>query len=394
MPLKILVVTNLFPTDWRPYQGAFNRQQLERLSKRHSLEIFVPVSWIDWLGGRKGNSSTPIPVYPFVYFYTPRFWRSLYSTYMLASLLAHRRRLVMQGTPDCIFASWAYPDAVVGAVLARLLNVPVVIKVHGSDINSYTEYLLRRKQILWSMRKAHAVVAVSASLKQRLVDIGVTPEKIRVIYNGVDHAVFHALEEPSAVASANDDKRRRIVYVGNLKKDKGCADLMNAFVTLAKRRDDIDLYFIGTGPARSALEKSAPADVLRRHIHFTGALDHNAVARHIAEATVLCLPSYNEGVPNVILEAMACGTPVVATRVGGVPEVVDSGTGIMIDPGRCDELINALDRALSIPWNRQAIARQSRRFSWEENISALDRLLEEAVLAYDARGKRLIPTKK
>src|SRR5690606_25678478 len=132
--------------------------------------------------------------------------------------------------PQCLLCSWAFPDAVAGTLLARLLKVPALIKVHGSDINEYSRYRSRRTQILWAVARAAGVVSVSRALKDCLVTHGADAARIHVIYNGVDKSIFRPMDYTRACEqSGAAPERRRIIFVGNLKREKGCLSLLDAF---------------------------------------------------------------------------------------------------------------------------------------------------------------------
>ena len=379
--MKVLVITNLFPTPWDARRGTFNRQQFQRLGERHDVHVLTAVDFRERRGAPRHDVRVPgLDVRWFTFWHPPGIGRCLNALCFFASLMwQHGKRLRGEGY-DVLLASWAYPDAVAGAWLGRLLGIPHVVKVHGSDLNVQAAATLRRPQIRQALRSAGMVVTVSKALAAKAVDIGADPERVRTIYNGVDTRLFSPSDRVEARRRLGLPPEAPIVlYVGNLKASKGCHDLARAFAHVTGRHHDARLVYVGDGPDRDSLERltsglcSAPA------VRFAGAADHATLADWFRAADLLCLPSHNEGVPNVVLEAMACGTPVVATSVGGIPEVLPPCAGILVPAHRPDELGVALTTSLDRHYDREAIVAHAATFRWDDNIDQLDRALTHAV---------------
>lgn len=382
MRLKILVLTNLFPSPWDPLRSPFNRQQFERLGKQHDVEVLTAVDFRE----RYSRKPSPLPVTGlrtdhFVFFYPPLIGRSLHACCWLASLLVQKLRHVRQLHADCMLVSWGYPDAPAASWLARRLGIPYVVKVHGSDLNVKAEQALLRPQIRYALQGAQAVVAVSQALADKAIALGVDPSRVHVIYNGVEPNLF----SPGSRRDARDrlklaHNERLLLYVGNLKDSKGCRDLLETFPHVLTTRPDTRLLFIGTGPCRDALLQRAAALGCADRMQLVGAIEHFALGDWFRAADLLCLPSHNEGVPNVVLEAMACGTPVVATRVGGIPEVLPDHAGMLVPARDRIALRGALIAALAATWDTQRISAHASRFRWDENIQRLGDILQSAAM--------------
>ena len=380
--MKVLVLTNLFPTPWDPLRGAFNRQQFERLGRRHALDVLTAVDFRERLRGRHGDVQVAgLGTDHFVFVYPPRFGRALHGACWLLSLLLQRGRRLRATGYDCILASWAYPDAVGAGWLARLLGIPYVVKVHGSDLNVQATHALRRPQIAASLRAAAAVVAVSRALAGKAVALGADATRVHTLYNGVDSKLFAPGDKSVARArlGLEDSGGPLLLYVGNLKESKGCLDLLEAFATMVQAHPQARLAYVGEGACRGALLARARALGIDARVRLAGAMPHDALPDWFRAADLLCLPSHNEGVPNVVLEAMACGTPVVATRVGGIPEVVPAHAGRLVPLDDRAALAGALAEAVTQAWNHAAIADHARCFNWETNIDRLDAILQQAV---------------
>jgi glycosyltransferase involved in cell wall biosynthesis len=378
--VKVLVVTNLFPTPWDPRRGTFNRQQFQRLGERHEVDVLTAVDFRERMAGVQGEARVPgLNCDHFTFYHPPGFGRFLNALCFFACLLWQRGRELRRARYDVMLASWAYPDAAGAAWVARLLGIPYVVKVHGSDLNVQAESRLRRPQIRWALRGAAGVVAVSQALARKAVQLGARPDGVAAVYNGVDTRLFHRGDRTAA--------RRRlglppevpiVLYVGNLKASKGCHDLIEAFPALVQRHHDARLVYVGDGACRANLEDRAASLCCAPAVRFAGAVDHAGLADWFRAANVLCLPSHNEGVPNVVLEAMACGIPIVATAVGGIPEVVPGHAGILVPPHQPHELGAALVEAFERHFDPAAIADHAGTFRWDENIERLERVLAHA----------------
>lgn len=375
--MKVLVITNLFPTPWDPRRGTFNRQQFQRLARRHAVHVLTAVDFRERLGPRQADANVPgIHTDHFTFYHPPGVGRCLNAVCFFLCALWQRGRALRAARYDVLLASWAFPDAVAAGWIARLLGIPYVVKVHGSDLNVQAQARLRRPQVRQAMRHAGGVVAVSKALAAKAVALGAPAACVETVYNGVDAWLFHPGDRAAARRKLGVPPEVPLVlYVGNLKTSKGCHDLVSAFPALAARHHDARLVFVGDGPDRASLAAAARS-VCGEHVRFQGACEHAALADWFRAADLLCLPSHNEGVPNVVLEAMACGTPVVATAVGGIPEVLPALAGILVPPRDPRRLGVALVDALEGRFDAHAIAAHAAAFRWDDNIDHLERMLE------------------
>jgi glycosyltransferase involved in cell wall biosynthesis len=384
--MRVLAITNLFPNAREPNRGVFNLQQFEALKRHGDIRVISPIPWQPWIYGLR----RPVPEealwsgipasYP-LFFFTPRAARAAYAVCMYASIRSRVMRMAREYHPDVILGTWAYPDVVAAAALARQLQIQWVAKVHGSDINVCASAPSVQAQIRWAMRQASRVFAVSHALKQRLVEIGVPAETIHVQHNGVNVERFQIQDKPAARQALDLPAERRIVvYVGNLKASKGTVDLVEAARLLAAGGDDMPLIvLVGDGPARPILADTVDRHALARHVRLVGARPHQEIPQWIAAADALCLPSHQEGCPNVVLEALACGRPVVASRVGAVPELLDEHCGCLVTPREPAELAAALRAAVSRDWDAGALRERVLSLSWTENARILAGELERAI---------------
>lgn len=383
MRLKILVLTNLFPSPWDPLRSPFNRQQFERLGREHDVEVITAVDFRERFGRKRAAfHANHVTTDHFVFFYPPLIGRSLHAASWLLSLLVQKFRRLRRAHYDCMLLSWGYPDAAAASWLARHLGIPYVVKVHGTDLNVKAQQALLRPQIRQALRGAQGVIAVSQALADKAVALGVDPARVHVLYNGVEQNLFAPGSRRGARAKLGlPQDERLLLYVGNLKDTKGCLDLLEALPRVLLTHPDARLLYVGTGPCREALQQRAAALGCGDRVQLIGAVEHYALGDWFRAADLLCLPSHNEGVPNVVLEAMACGTPVVATRVGGIPEVLPDHAGILVNAHDRIGLEGALIDALGKSWDADAIARGAGRFRWDENIRRLSDVLEAAAMS-------------
>lgn len=386
MSLRLLIVTNLFADPFNPSRATFNQQQFARLARQLDVTVMVPVSWLEILRqplAYRRLKREALQRWPFAdyvpYFYIPAVGRRLHGAFLFLSLMLQRAPTLLSRRWDCLFASWGYPDAVAVAAVAALSGKPMITKVHGSDINAFTLEPARRRQICWALGRSRHVVAVSQALADRLAELGVDPSRTTVLYNGVDPARFHPVPRDEARRALGFDAADRVVlYVGNIQASKGCGDLMQAFVLLRQRVPRLKLVYIGAGPLARSLAEQAAELGASDDVRFPGRLLHEQIVQWFGAADVFCLASHAEGVPNVVLEAMACGTPVVASRVGGIPEVLPAFAGMMVPAKDPPALAEALFTALHSTWDRPRITGHAEGFDWDTNVARLRALIEDA----------------
>jgi len=259
--------------------------------------------------------------------------------------------------------------------------------VLGSDVNDLPRRPALRWQILRGLRRASRVVSVSEALRDETARIGVPRERIVVAHNGVDGEIFRIRDRDEARAALGlSGKGPLIGYVGNLAAEKGADVLVEAMGALARRGRAADLAVIGAGALEPALRARVAALGIEGRVRFLGRRVHDEVPRWISASDVLCLPSRREGCPNVVLEALASGRPVVASAVGGVPELLRTDNGILVPPERPDALADALCRALDRAWDAAALRGTVPSLSWDAVARIYRRLVEEVVLESSPRN--------
>jgi len=386
--MRVLVVTKIFPNAKEPLSSPFNRQQFSALAKHAEVEVLATLPWFPGakLFGKWSNAGRlsdvpareqigPLDVSHPRYVYLPRSGYALDGLLYAASVapaVFKRRRA------DVILASWAYPDGVAGVLLGKALGIPVVVKVHGSDIDVISTLPGPRTNLKLILPRADRVVGVSKPLCAKVEALGVPADRIELVRNGVDDEIFHPRprDEARAALGHGEDKRRWVVYVGRLDPAKGVLELAEALRSLAAAVPDVAVVFVGQGPARDALNDKTRG--LENRVIFPGARPHHEVSQWMSAADVVCLPSHHEGSPNVVLEALACGRPVVATEVGGIPEIFAEGAaGRMVPVNDPKALAEALAKTLTEPSREGTFVPPS----WDASGLALHAVLQRAISA-------------
>lgn len=267
--------------------------------------------------------------------------------------------------PDLVLAYWVYPDGYAALRVARKLGVPCVVGALGSDIHvrDGLNALLTRLTIT----KADALLTVSEAMRQAAIDdFGAAPARVHTIVNGFNTSVFGLKDRQLARQELGlGQDQQMVVYVGRFVEAKGMRELIAAARQLASTNERFRLALVGDGVMRPELLAMVAAAGLTGKVLVPGGQPPEQVAQWISASDVLTLPSWSEGYPNVVVEALACGRPVVATDVGGTREIVNADNGILIPPRDTAALLAGLDKALRTTWNHQAIAASMRR-SWDD----------------------------
>jgi glycosyltransferase involved in cell wall biosynthesis len=273
---------------------------------------------------------------------------------------------------DAIDAHYFYPDGVAAALLAKWFGRPLVITARGSDITQFPGFAGPRRMIRWAAHEASAIVTVCTALKTGLTALGADPLKIQVLRNGVDLAGFTPIDPVIARDRFGLPGTARVIAsVGHLIPRKGHELVIEALAAFP----DVTLLIAGSGPDAAALQRLANRVGVRDRVRFLGQLKHHELPYVYSASDALVLASSNEGWANVLLEAMACGTPVVATDVGGSREVVDAPeAGVLVGRRDASGIAEALKRLFGALPDRLATRRYAERFSWDETTQGQERL--------------------
>lgn len=377
--LKVLLITNLFPTPVDKVRGVFTYQLVQEMKAWCDLTVLCPLPWFPRLQLlRFLKKWYPFSLIPKEYtvngveVYSPKYWiiprvsETIHSILMFLGLLRTALKLHQHGRFDTINAQWLYPDGVVAYWVAKILRLPLSVSALGCDVNLFLEQKQKKWQIVNMLKHVDVVTVVSESMKRRLLEEGVQEQKISVIPNGVNTRVFRPTNrEACRQKLALPPKGKIILFVGRLLELKGLSYLIEAVRRLAAKQREFTLYLIGEGAQRQRYEEAVTEHHLRKHVKFVGGKEHHEIALWMGACDVFCLPSLHEGCPNVVLEALSCGRPVVASRVGGIPDMVGEESGVLVEPENSHALYEALDLALHREWESAEIHRSVAHLSWE-----------------------------
>jgi glycosyltransferase involved in cell wall biosynthesis len=385
--MKVLAISNVFGRPWEPIRGPYNQIIFDELAKRHEINVLVPVSFIDvfknflayWFVNRTTRFKWPYARY-FIYWYIPGVSQSINSLFMFFSIAIAFPRILFFKKWDVIFGSWLYPDCVVANWVGRLRGIPSISHAIGSDVNIVAFKPLQKRQIKRFLNGCFRVLTVSADLGAKLATIGIEKPRLEVVYNGVDGEVFRPIPKNQVRTKLGLPVDATIItFVGSLFKEKGCVELVKAFAALSPAKNNLLLVFVGQGGMLSQLKSDAERLGIAEQVRFIGRILHAELGPWFAAADITTLPSYNEGVPNVIMESMSCGVPVVASNVGGIPEVLADFAGIMVPSQNVAALTAGLSEALNRKWDANEIRRHAGTYTWKNTVDQIETIMKDAI---------------
>jgi glycosyltransferase involved in cell wall biosynthesis len=373
---KLLTYTTLYPNAADPIHGIFVEQRLRHLIATGAIEskVVAPVPWFPSKHKQFGRyakfARAPRreerhgitilhPRYPLI----PKVSMACAPYLLSTGVRPALRSLLDDGYEfDLIDAHYFYPDGVAAVISGQYFKKPVIITAHGTDINVIPNFLIPRKLILWAARRAAGIIAVSRALKDRLVDLGVGYDKVTVLPNSVDLELFHPIDRPAW--------RRRLgltgttlLSVGQLIELKGHDIAIRALADLPK----VHLLIAGAGEQERVLKRLANSLGLSDRVRFLGAVPQEDLKIYYGVADALVLASSREGLASVLLEAMACGTPVIASDVGGTPEVIAATeAGVLMQERTPQGLVEAFQKLFANYPPRTATRHYAERFGWDQ----------------------------
>jgi len=353
MRKKILLTTTFFESPFHQNRAPYNEQLFLQLKNIYEIKIIRPIAWTDIVRSSKKKSKKKYYIsewngiqimYP-TYKFIPKLSLRINGTLFHQSMYYAFKS--MQFVPDLFYGSWVYPDSYAVMKLAKKLNKNYIIRVHGSDINILAQLKGIQGKIIKVLNNASAIISPSQALKNKMLDLGISSDKIHVLYTGIDRSIFKPLDKEMCrkkLGLSQIDKR--IVYVGNFKKNKGVLDLLFALNKL-QHDFNVEAIFIGLGEDQIKMERYISAHGLKESVRIVGPVDHRKIGLWINSSDCVCLPSYAEGLPNVLLESMACNKRIVATNVGGIPELIQKADSYLVKPGDIKGLAEKLKQALT-----------------------------------------------
>ncbi len=404
--MRILAISHLFPTVASPAYGIWVPRQLSAMVQGGAqVDVLIPAvlaprilrvfpRWRKYnhLTGTCEFNELRTHVIPYArptgnWYYR---WAGhvLYRAALSIALAWHRV------TPyDIIYATCIFPDGDAAVHLGKRLGIPVCCLAIGSDVNVYPDISKTMfRHFVRIVNNLDGMLACGEGLAHRVESVSNRPTP--VVHGVVEADVFKPAADRESLRESLGFKREQLVllFVGGLKKTKGVYELIESLRGLLYLHPKTVLKIIGTGIELDGLRKEAESNGLEECVEFVGAVGPNEVARWMQASDVLVLPSYSEGMPNVVMEAMACGTPVVATTVGGLPRAVGECEGVeLVKPQSVEELTDALHRVLAneeirVRMGAAALA-WSPRFSAKQSAQRILTYLDDLVSQHRASKK-------
>lgn len=387
-PIKVLTFSTLYPNSEMPFYGTFVEHRLRHLLASGDVAALVvaPVPWFPWQGRAFGHYARfarvqskeqrhEITVLHPRYLMVPKVGMTPAPYLMYQSLRTCVGHILRARFPfDLIDAHYFYPDGVAAVMLGRRLGKPVVITARGTDVNLIPDYRLPRRWIRWAAERAAGIVAVSEALRARLIELGVAGDRIRVLRNGVDLDLFAPRDRQASRRQLDVIPGGPVLAsVGWLIPRKGHDLAIRAAALLP----DVRLLIVGEGPEGANLRRLAQRMGVADRVQFLGSMPKERLVVVYNAADVLVLASSREGLPNVLLEALACGTPVVATAVWGTPEIVAPPVaGRLVEERSAEALGRAIRDLLANPPARAAVRAYAERFDWGPTTAGQIRLFK------------------
>jgi len=385
--MKSLVFSTLYPNAAQPVHGLFVERRLLKVVETGRVEarVVAPVPWFPFASERfpayaafarvperetRHGLEIVHPRYPL----PPKVGMSAAPLLMALATLATVRRVRDDGFDfDLIDAHYYYPDGVAAALLGRWLDTPVTITARGTDINLIPRYRVPRAWIRWAARRSGASIAVCEALRDEMMQLGIDGSTIKVLRNGVDLQLFKPVDRNAARDELGLGPGRWLLSVGQLIERKG----HDIAIRTLPQLPGWSLVIAGDGPLRSTLERLASDHGVGDRVRFEGSVPQTRLPTFYSAVDALVLASSREGWANVLLESMACGTPVVASSVWGTPEVVaDPAAGTLMRERTPQGLVDALHALMAAYPERRATRMYAERYDWEPTTSGQLTLFE------------------
>lgn len=375
--MRVLVYTSLFPNHLNPDFGIFIKNRMLSFSKLNNCQVVVvaPVpycppwkflgKWYEFSKIKKKEMMQGVMIYHPRYPLIPKISMLVQGVSMFLSSIKTLREINNKFSFDLIDAHYVYPDGFAGRLLSNYFDKPLVVTARGSDIHKFSQMRLIKPFIKHTLKKSQYNISVCNALKKVMLDLGSPVETTSVISNGVDSEKFFPIRKKEARKSLSVFKNAKVILsVGSLIPLKGHHVVIEAMQYIIRETNNIHLYIAGKGDYLGVLENKISKLKLDKNVTFLGHVKNSELIKWYSAADVFCLASSREGWANVIMESMACGTPVVATNVWGAPEIItdpDVGTLVERNP---EAISRALIDAFKKKWDREKIIKHVNKRSW------------------------------
>ena len=399
-PIRMVTISSLFPNKNDPKLGIFVKTRLKHFLARYphvDLEVIAPVPWFPFKHKAFGEyakfAGVPerevidgITVYHPRYMVLPKIGMYITPTFMARAILRKLKQLNAERPVEMIDGHYFYPDGVAICKAAQTLNIPFTCTARGTDINLIPQYPKALAMLQTVFKKAAHMMTVCQALKDEMSKLGVPDDRVTVLRNGVDLNLFTASDnsKQALLKSQKHIDEKLILSVGWLIERKGHHLIIEALQQLS----DVKLVIAGDGPDYTKLNQLAEQCGVADRVQFLGGVDQPTLNRWMMTADALVLASSREGWANVLLESMASGTPVVATRVWGTPEVVKPASqGELVERNVAD-LANGITKVLNKHIDREAVRQYAEQFSWTETCEGMMDIINQVAQPQAQREAR------
>ncbi len=386
--MKLLTISTLYPNSVDPKHGIFVQTRLRHLVARHQdidAKVIAPIPWFPFASERFGayakyakaarrENLNGVDVLHPRYLVIPKIGMLFTPFFLFLAILFSARKLRKEGFDfDLVDGHYFYPDGVSIAAACKILGKPFTVTSRGTDLNLIPQFRLPRKMIQWTINQCDHAMAVCEALRTEIIKLGAPKEKATTLRNGVDLQLFQPIERKQRTSA---DKK--ILSVGHLVERKG----HHLVIEAVAKMQGVSLDVIGAGEEQHNLNALVERLGCQNKVRFLGAMGQTELATHYGSADLLVLASDREGWANVLLEAMACGTPVVATNIWGTPEVVDENVAGVLVERSAIEIRKGIEKALERNFNRIEVRNYAEKFTWDATsdgqYSIFNRLMQEA----------------
>ncbi len=392
-PMKTLFLSSVYPNPASSVRGTFNRMLCHALNDVGEVRVVAPLPWPEVVAGmlkgkpalkRQSHSQAECPessvdgdkvrVERPVFFYPPKVLRHHYGRFMWSSVRKTVERVTADFRPDWVISYWAHPDGDAGVRAARMLGAKSAVIIGGSDVLLLSKEPKRCEQIKRVLRVSDAVLAVCDGLRGRAIELGAAPERVHRLYQGIDPEVFYQDDRAAARARLNLSLiDPAFVWVGRMVGVKRLDVLIEAFDRVVRQRPAAKLYLLGEGAAEQPVRQLVEKRGLSESVIFVGSVQQSELPDWYRAADATLLSSESEGLPNVLRESLACGTPWVSTNVGSVEEIAAADHSIIVPVGDVAALADGILQILEPLYRIGAAAYHAK--TWSDTAAKLQRLL-------------------
>ena len=391
--MKTLFLSSVYPNPLSPVRGTFNRMLCHALNEAGEVRVVAPLPWPEVVQGMaKRLTRSPakskqqrdsvvapvdgdkVPVERPVFLYPPKFMRHRYGQFMWSSVRKSVERVTADFRPDWVVSYWAHPDGDAVLRAARLVGAKSAVIIGGSDVLLLTRNPKRCAQIKRVLRESDAVLAVCEGLKRRAIELCASPDRVHRIYQGIDPKVFCKDDRSAARARLNlSPTDPAFVWVGRMVGVKRLDVLVNAFELVVKQRPEAKLYLLWEGAYEQPIRQLVEDRRLSESVIFVGAVQQSELPDWYRAADTTLLSSESEGLPNVLRESLACGTPWVSTNVGSVEEIAAADHSIIVPVGDIQAVAGGILQSLEPIYKIGASAYRAK--TWRDTATRLAGIL-------------------